>query len=101
MSIPTQAHNQKGTRGLLPTSLCHHLPHHPPHLPHDRNSLRGEETWVPDVIVDNRVKHLLLILPREWRLLLGCMGMWGCMGVIVRSEGRCVRGVRVCGGVGL
>ena len=38
------------------------------YLSHDWDSLWGEEPWVSDIIVDNRVKHLLLILTREWRL---------------------------------
>lgn len=34
-------------------------------LPHDRDGLRGEEPRVAHVVIDDRVKHLLLIVTRE------------------------------------
>lgn len=38
------------------------------HPPHDGNGLGRQELWVADFIVDNAVKHFLLVVTREGRL---------------------------------
>ena len=58
LPLSLSSHHPPDLPLLLPSHHPPNLPlslpsHHPTHLPHDGNSFRGEEAWVPYIIVDN------------------------------------------------
>lgn len=59
----------------------------PTHPPHDGDGLGGEESWVAHFVVDDAVKHFLLVVTGEGRLQRAGGGRHGEVTLSISQEG--------------